>query len=453
MLTKQELIQEGLLYLSAGRSVAPVKGKFPWMSPEYNNEVSWETYQHEYIAPEILVRLCNDRRTTGLCMICGKISGGVEIIDFDFKLGQCWYQRWRELVGAHADGLPVVRTGGGGYQLGYRCPSPDGNQKLAHLQTNNPDEPWKALIETRGEGGLVVIPPSPHPETGKNYQFLTGHFSDLPLISQEVRDILIDAARLLCQKPKASAKPRRRREVSGFSRIQGESVIQAFNRMEDIGYWLEQRNYTVVNDSWAIRPGGERKTVKIRDNRSYHNAASDPLNDGFWKTPFELMLGHPQYGNDDFRAALEHASVITGIPIMTWKLARSYERSEVAAPVLTPAPQPDYSLVIVTDDADGASALQALGVPTVVGDRFGHNLADVRQMIEQYQRKVVILKPEQDGAAEVLAADLGAELVDLPVRLTDFFADGSHTLIDFVAAVRAALAPVYRLGHKLGRKW
>jgi hypothetical protein len=63
-----------------------------------------------------------------IAAICGAVSGGLVVLDFDVAR---FYDLWRQAVGALADGLPTQRTGGGGYQVWFRCSSPCANLKLA----------------------------------------------------------------------------------------------------------------------------------------------------------------------------------------------------------------------------------------------------------------------------------------------------------------------------------
>jgi hypothetical protein len=55
--------------------------------------------------------------------------------------------------------LVIVQTPKGGRHLYYRCATIAGNQKLAVSADRT------VLIETRGEGGYAIIPPSPRSAT------------------------------------------------------------------------------------------------------------------------------------------------------------------------------------------------------------------------------------------------------------------------------------------------
>jgi hypothetical protein len=134
-----------------------------------------------------------ERKSRGIAIICGAISGGLEVLDCDQAEH---FQPWRELVEAQRPGLlerlPIVRTPNG-YHLYYHCDEIEGNQPdIAR------DADGKVIFETRGEGGYVLAPGCPpkcHP-TGRTYELHSGPpLTEIPDISGEERDVLLSAAR------------------------------------------------------------------------------------------------------------------------------------------------------------------------------------------------------------------------------------------------------------------
>ena len=96
----------------------------------------------------------------GIAVVGGKVSGGLEIIDFDEpELFEPWQSLVEEANADLLDNLPIVLTPSGGYHCFYRCREIEGNQKLAQRKGEN-DHP-EVMIETRGEGGYVLIPGCP----------------------------------------------------------------------------------------------------------------------------------------------------------------------------------------------------------------------------------------------------------------------------------------------------
>jgi len=127
--------------------------------------------------------------TAAFAIVCGAVSGNLEVIDIDNKLGNAT-EFMKELFqdetlkGMRDKGLFVVETTkNGGYHIYYRCREIGGNQKLARMTINGITE---CVAETRGEGGYVLCAPN----TG--YRLLIGNLSKVSEITVEQRDYLIN---------------------------------------------------------------------------------------------------------------------------------------------------------------------------------------------------------------------------------------------------------------------
>jgi hypothetical protein len=121
-----------------------------------------------------------------LCILCGKVSGNNEIIDFDAggELFRVWCDR---IPPGLRDKLVVERTPSGGYHVNYRCDIEIcGNLKLA--QRCRTDGKVVTLIETRGEGGLFLCAPTP------GYEVIQGDLCNPPVLTEAERDVLLQAA-------------------------------------------------------------------------------------------------------------------------------------------------------------------------------------------------------------------------------------------------------------------
>lgn len=132
-----------------------------------------------------------------LAAVCGKVSGGLLILDFDVPEV---FPKWRSAVGMLAKDLPVQQTGGGGYQVFLRCPNAGANAKLAWASDKNSPDGRTIAIETRGEHGYAVVPPSRHP-SGGTYRMLSGTLAAIPTVPQETAEKLLAAARRLDETP------------------------------------------------------------------------------------------------------------------------------------------------------------------------------------------------------------------------------------------------------------
>ena len=164
-------------YRADGLSVIPVgKDKKPLCA--------WKPFQ-ETPADETLIHAWFGRQNQpNLGIVCGQVSGGLLVLDFDHD-ARTTFHLWKEAVGPLAGKLPVVKTGKG-LHVYMRTTNPGGNR---HLARRNDDQ---VLIETRGEGGYVIAPPSRH-NSGRRYRWLQGHY-DIPRISATALESILDAA-------------------------------------------------------------------------------------------------------------------------------------------------------------------------------------------------------------------------------------------------------------------
>jgi len=151
----------------------------------------------------------------GVAVVCGRISGGLEAIDVDSnEHAEPWLSQVRQQCPVLVDRLVLVQTPRPGLHAYYRCPEMGGNKKLA--QTIRVDESTgaketKTIIETRGEGGYALIPPTPsycHP-SGRAYEYLTSRtLVNVETISIEDRDLLFQIARSFSSTPPPPQRPR-----------------------------------------------------------------------------------------------------------------------------------------------------------------------------------------------------------------------------------------------------
>ncbi len=183
------------------------------------NDYHWGWKHWQYVRPskEWLVRQYSDWRLTGLGIVCGKTSGNLEDLDFDhpamkeafIKLAVDSGQSY--LIHRVSDGYSS-KTPGDGHHLLYFCPEKvSGNLKLAQRPAPTKENPngRKVLIETRGEGGYAVEPPSfgkVH-KSGKPYVMASGGFATIATITAAERDLLHAFARSLNEMPKTAPAP------------------------------------------------------------------------------------------------------------------------------------------------------------------------------------------------------------------------------------------------------
>jgi hypothetical protein len=254
------VLQAALAYVVAGRSVAPI---FP--NQKYPQGNGWKVYQTRLATIDEIKSWFLDSPLLGLCLICGQVSGGLENLDFDdFQTYDAYVALVCELGYDHLlERLVIEQTPRPGLHLGYCCEVIAGNQKLARqkigLRSNGRDD-IKTLIETRGEGGLIVCYPTPpgihpdHPERG--YDLIQGDWTCPPLITPDEREILWNCARALNRYDKGTTRshdePKSEKDRIGSDyneRVTHEELLQL---LHDDGW---TRTYRDTRGDYLLRPG------------------------------------------------------------------------------------------------------------------------------------------------------------------------------------------------------
>lgn len=249
-------------YLKAGLAVLPASkaGKRPV-------GVKWSAYINNPPS-DIEVDFWFNDQHDAICIVTGKVSNNLECIDFDNKAEL--YGAWKDKVDQNILNQCVIeRSQSGGIHVYYRCETPiEGNLKLAYGTRNGTE---KTLIETRGQGGIIICAPT------EGYEPIQGTLTALPVISAEARNRLLAAARELNERSDAtkpetdSADPARSCPKAGFDKRPGTD----FNQRGDIRPYLLAHRWqqcgTASNDNelWT-RPGKDPKdgnSATLKNNR------------------------------------------------------------------------------------------------------------------------------------------------------------------------------------------
>ena len=284
------MIKAANYYTKQGFSVIPIgenkRAVFPWT--EFQSSIMDDA--------TIKAQFTNDR-CKNIAIIGGGVSGGLEIIDVDLKYDVSG-NLWHRLKDALTDLMPllyVVRTKSGGYHLYYRCELVEGNQKLAmrHATKNELSETPHAkeivLIETRGEGGYVLAPPSEGYTKEREFKVNT--------ISLEQRDSILSICRSFNEVVKEV-----RAQVVADSEAYATTPWDDYNAKCDVVALLEANGWT-----W-IETRGERDFLKRPGKTDSHISADYHKGLGLFKvfstsTQFETGRGYKPFA---IYATLEH---------------------------------------------------------------------------------------------------------------------------------------------------
>ena len=230
------------LYASQGLSVIPVKS-------DKRPAIQWSQYQRAMMTQERIDQVFERSDVTAIGVVCGPVSGNLEVIDVDCKyddtgtMGDEFLSMINENLPYVYEQLLITKTVNNGYHLYYRCSTIAGNQKLASTATNN------VLIETRGEGGYVIAPPSP------GYSIDQGSFTDIPLIAEAEREVILGIAKSFdCQPTQVEQINMTRQDIGS-----GNGSFEDFNAQGDVVNLLIKHGWSVTKETpdrvFLKRPG------------------------------------------------------------------------------------------------------------------------------------------------------------------------------------------------------
>jgi len=290
----QEVWHQVEKLLLDGISVIPVRdkdtGNFVAKSP-YRD---WKEYQNRIISKEELWKQMEHHNTLAIATICGAVSGNMEVIDIDVKfkpgIDATLFQAIKDMYPDTWARLRVHKSPSGGYHIIYRVegePVP-GNMKLAGRPATEEElakSKQKAynFIETRGEGGYVLFPPSLGYSVAKDVP--------VPVITWEERCSLINVCKSLTEiiKEEPAYKPTKQDNF-----YYDENPFEDYNRRCDPVALMQQFGWNFFKENsrfiWFTRPGKDKgisasynrekrmffiftASTELDENRGYHPAS------------------------------------------------------------------------------------------------------------------------------------------------------------------------------------
>lgn len=291
------------LLLESGFSLIPVRDKPENGKPAKSPYPYWKQYQQVIISAGELWMQMEKFNTSAIAFVCGKVSGNLEVIDIDVKwkpgIDAKLFSDIKQLYPKLWDRLRLHRSPSGGFHIPYKIIDrpPVGSQKLAQ-RLSVPEDATKtkmvSFIETRGEGGIILIPPS------LGYSIYKAE--PIPLLTWEERCALISLCSGYNEVFKVESQPKANRYEGEYY---DENPFDHFNRSEEGYRVLLDLGWKANGDnnkfSWFIKPGSsskERHAAFIKAKNVFY----------FWSTNTEFesqkcytpsaVLALGKHGND-----------------------------------------------------------------------------------------------------------------------------------------------------------
>lgn len=280
---------------------------------------AWAAFQRQRPGPERLAAWYREEDRSGIGFVCGKVSGNLEVLEFD---DHATYEAFT--AAACQVGLgPVVErieagyasaSPGGGIHWLYRCSEISKNTKLARrprMGTIN------VLIETRGEGGYTIEPPTNgrvHP-SGGTYRQIRGGITTIATITPAERNDVFALARSFDEMPIDPPRQQPHPTTSGGRTRPGDLFNQQTTWRELLGQHGWRTVYERNPTTYWRRPGKDHGI-----SATTNHAGSDLLWVFSTSTPFEAERSYDKFGafavldhGGDFTSAARAIGCDTGL--------------------------------------------------------------------------------------------------------------------------------------------
>jgi hypothetical protein len=266
----ESLLEAAFTYKAWGYSVIPVlENKKP--------PIHWKRYQSEIMSDRVIFQSFTSPLVRGLAIVCGDISGHFEALDFDDKndptrsIFNRFHAKLIEQHPALAQQLTSVLTKNKGHHLYFRCPEIGSSTVLAQRPSSllelseNPNWRVRILIETLGNGGIVIVPPS------QGYHFIHSDLRNVLTIQPAERTLMHILARNFNLYKAPVYLP------TSFRRLpcMDDQPLTDFNRRGDVISLLQNHEwhmvYSTPERTYFRRPG---KTEHYTSGNFHHQLRS-----------------------------------------------------------------------------------------------------------------------------------------------------------------------------------
>jgi len=247
--------------------------------------VDWKLFQERRPTNEELIAWLSGDRFDGLGLVCGKVSGGLTMIELE---GRAVAEDMVEDVAAALEDHGMIdlwarlqgyveHTPSGGMHWYFRIAGETvpGNMKIARRRVS--DTQVDVLIETRGEGGFTVVAPSAgrsHP-SGAAWTVYTGSPAAIPTITaDEAEALFATLAAVLDEMPKPVVHEPTQRAATEVDLLGGIRPGDDYNARATWEQILEPKGWTRL---FNFADGG---IAWCRPGKTFGISASTGRNDG-----------------------------------------------------------------------------------------------------------------------------------------------------------------------------
>lgn len=254
-------------YLSIGCSVIPARDRDDENGKAKTPYRGWKKYQSQQITEKELYDELEQFQTSSIALICGKISGNIEVIDVDVKyrpgIDAEFFAVIKDIYPNLWSRLRIHKTPSGGYHIPYRILGQDaprskkiaGREATAEEKRKDEKLSHVHFLETRGEGGIIILPPS------MGYSIF--QHNDIPTLSWEERCSMMSIAESFTAIPKTEKfKPVKNKKQDEYYT---ENPFEDYNRRGDSYDALIKNGWTYVSRRgskvWLTKPGGKKNDV------------------------------------------------------------------------------------------------------------------------------------------------------------------------------------------------
>lgn len=161
--TRDLMLAQAIDYLAEGLSVIPCRPQ------SKEPAIPWKEYQTA-AADEETVRDWFDGADNNLAIVCGAVSGGLVVLDFDDAEG---FEAWRK-DNDFIKGAPIVRT-----SRGYHV--------YVRVKDRTIESRRLPGLDIQSDGHYIIASPSVHP-SGAHYELVEGSLDDIPVVPANLID-------------------------------------------------------------------------------------------------------------------------------------------------------------------------------------------------------------------------------------------------------------------------